>query len=64
MLYTYILVFTTTTKYFLNNSGIMGGSQCHMEIMKAVIEKLHVPEMTVKDIKHFSSTDKFFYINI
>ena len=25
----------------------MGGSQCHTEIMKAVMDKLHLPEMTV-----------------
>ncbi|CAB4026582.1 AMP-binding, partial [Paramuricea clavata] len=28
-------------------TGIMGGSQCHIEIMNAVIEKMHLPEMTI-----------------
>ncbi|XP_028401856.1 acyl-CoA synthetase family member 2, mitochondrial-like isoform X2 [Dendronephthya gigantea] len=28
-------------------TGVMGGSQCHIEIMKAVMDKLHLPELTL-----------------
>ena len=52
------------TKYFMKISGIMGGAQCHMEIMKAVIEKMHLPEMTVKCVKHFSLTSKHYSLTI
>ncbi|CAB3989761.1 AMP-binding [Paramuricea clavata] len=28
-------------------TGVMAGSQCHVEVMNAVIEKMHLPEMTI-----------------